>query len=118
MLKSHIQLHRLPVALNAERNHVPGVRMRCQQIGELDLAVKAIHIVTILIDFIVPDARHDVPNLESGFHYRRAWLDVANVNTAAFALFTGELTQLRIAQWKEWDSSRRETAMVRALRIL
>ena len=63
MLKSHIQLHRLPVALNAERNNVAGVRMRCQQIGELDLAVKAIHIVTILIDFIVPDARHDVPNL-------------------------------------------------------
>ena len=71
--------------------------MRCQQVGKLNLAVEPIHIVAILIDFVVPDARHDVANLESGFHCRRARLHIGHVNAAAFALFSGELTQFRIA---------------------
>ena len=84
-----------------ERDDIAGVSVGCQQIREFDLTVKRIHIVTILVDFVVPNPSHGVADLESGFRCRRAWFHIRYVNAASFAFFTGELTQLRIARGEE-----------------
>src|SRR5207244_10339472 len=64
MFQSHVQLHRLAVALNAERNNITGIGVRCEQIRELDLAVKRIHVVAVLINVVNSDRGYDVANLE------------------------------------------------------
>jgi hypothetical protein len=73
-----------------------------KQIREFDLAVKGIHVVAVLIDFIVRDCSHDVAHLKSRFHGWRAWLDIRYVNPAGvLPCFSGELTQRGVARGKE-----------------
>src|SRR5256714_12038424 len=102
MFQSHVQLHRFALALNSERNNIAGVRVRREQIRELDLAVKRVHVVAVLIDFIVRDCSHDVAHLESRFHSWCPWLDSSYINSARVLLFfSGELTQRGIARRRE-----------------
>ena len=84
-----------------ERDNVARVSVSCQQICKFDLAVKWVHIVAILVDFMIPDRSHDIPNLKSGLHRRRAWFHIRNVDAAAFAFLFGELAQFWIARWKK-----------------
>src|SRR5882724_7660507 len=101
MFQSHIYLYRLAVALNVERDNITRVSMSCQQIGEFDLAVEWVHVISILVDLMIPDRSHDVAHLKSGLHRRCARFHIRNVHAAAFAFFLGELTQFWIARGKE-----------------
>ena len=67
MFQSHIQLHRLAIALNLERHGIARIRVRGDQIRELDFPVKRIDVVSVLIDVIVTDRGHDVANLQTAF---------------------------------------------------
>ena len=100
MFQSHVQLHRFAVTLNVERNNIAGVRVRCQQIRELDLAVKRIHVVAVLINVVISDRGHDVAHLQSCLICRRARLDIGYVN-AALAFFIRELAQRGIPRRKK-----------------
>src|SRR5437762_2985175 len=97
MLQSQIELQRFAIALNMEGNNVAGIRVRCQQIGKLDLAIERIHVIAVLINVMIANRRHDVADLESGSHGRRASLYVGYVNPA-LPFFPGELTQRWIAR--------------------
>src|SRR5947199_14791 len=89
-------------SLNSKRNNIAGVRVSREQIRELDLAVKRVHVVAVLIDFIVRDRSHDVTHLESRFHGWRAWLDSGYIYSAGvLPFFSGELTQRGIARGRE-----------------
>ena len=100
MFQRHVQLHWLAVALNVERNNVARIRVRCQQIRELDLAVKRIHVVAVLINVVIPDRGHRVAHLQSCLFCRRARLDIGYVN-AALAFFSRELAQRGIPRRKK-----------------
>jgi hypothetical protein len=100
MLQSHVELHRFAVALNVERNNIAGVRVRCQQIRELDLAVQRIHVVAVLINVVISDRGDDVALLQSRLIRRRTRFNIGYVN-AALAFFSRELAQRRIPRRKK-----------------
>jgi hypothetical protein len=92
--------------------------VRGKQICELDLPVERIHIVAILVDFAICNCRHDVADLQPGFHCRHIRFHIRNVNAAALAFFSGKLAQFRIAGWEKREASGRETAIILAISFL
>src|SRR5262249_6837401 len=105
--------------LDAKGNAIASVRVCRQQIGELDLAIERVHVVAILIDLIVRDRSHDVPDLESRFHCWRTRLHVRYINsTGILAFFSGELAQRGVACRKKREAGGRKPAIILAFSIL
>src|SRR6185503_17088459 len=116
MLQSDIDLSWFALALNLERNDVAGVRVRCQQIRELDFAIKRIDVVAVLINVVIPDRGHDVALLQSCLICRGACLDISYVN-AALALFRRELAQRGVPRREKCETGRWETTIILTFRF-